>query len=191
MARAGLDREAVLRAAVRIVDRRGFAGLTMAGLAAELNVRPPSLYSHYDSLADIEDALTLLGLEGLLAAARDAAVGLSGGAAIDALARSHRRFGREHPGLYAATLRHAEDRQPAIRSAASAYLDLVLAVLRGFHLDGDIALHVARGLHAALRGFVALETGGGIGLSIDVDESFEILLEVLKAGIAGLVSRAP
>jgi AcrR family transcriptional regulator len=182
MARAGLDREAVLATAGRIADQCGLSTLTMASLATELKIRPPSLYSHFESLGEIEDGLTLLGLQGLLTVSLEAVAGLSGSDAFDALARAHRDYAKAHPGLYAATLRHAEDRSPEIRRVAGAYLKLVLAVLRGFKLEGDNALHAARCIHSALRGFVTLELNGGMGLAISIEESFEMMLVVLKEG---------
>ena len=183
MPRVGLDREAVLEAAARIADRHGLAGLTMAALAAELKIKPPSLYSHFDGLPAVEDGLTLRGLDGLLATSREVAMGLSGWAAIEALAKAHRRFALAHPGLYAALLRHAEDRSPAIRTAATAYLQVVLSALREYNLDRETCLHVARVLHAALRGFVTLELNNGFGLPIEVEKSFEVLLGILKTGM--------
>ena len=189
MPRIGLDREAVLGAAARIADQHGLVGLTMVGLAAELKIKPPSLYSHFDGLTAVEDGLTLRGIDGLLATSREAAMGLSGWAAINALAKAHRRFALDHPGLYAAMLRHAEDRSPAIQAAATAYLQLVLSGLREFSLDGDTGLHVARSLHAALRGFVTLELNNGFGLKIEIEESFEVLMDIFKAGIVGMQAR--
>lgn len=183
MARAGLDRQAVLEVAGRIADQRGLSTLSMASLAAELKIRSPSLYNHFESLVEIEDGLTLLGLQGLLSASLEAAAGLSGTAAFDALARAHRDYARAHPGLYAATLRHAEDRSPEIRNVAGAYLKLVLAVLKGFKLEGESALHTARCIHSALRGFVTLELNGGMGLAISIEESFEMMLVILKRGV--------
>ena len=47
-----LDPDQVLVAAERLVAANGWENLTMAALAADLGVRPPSLYRHVDSLAD-------------------------------------------------------------------------------------------------------------------------------------------
>ena len=48
--RRRLDRAAVVEAAEVLVDRDGWAFLTMTALAADLGVRGPSLYSHVDSI---------------------------------------------------------------------------------------------------------------------------------------------
>jgi AcrR family transcriptional regulator len=183
MARAGLDSESILETAANMVDRHGLTSLTITGLAAELKIRPPSLYSHFDGLAAIEDGLTLMGLKGLLDASLEATAGVSVGDALEALARAHRAYAKAHPGVYAATLRHAEDRTPEIRAAGAAYLKLVLTVLQGFGLVGDPALHAARCLHGSMRGFIMLEQNGGMGLAIGVEDSFEMLLRLMRNGL--------
>jgi len=60
---------------------------------------------------------------------------------------------------------------------------IVRAVLAGYGLEGDDALHATRGLRSLLHGFVSLETGGGFGLPLDLDESFRRLLQVFMAGL--------
>jgi len=61
----------------------------------------------------------------------------------------------------------------------------VLAVLRGYGLEGDDAVHAARTVRAALHGFAALETGGGFGIPLDLDATFARLVGVLDRGLAG------
>ena len=48
-----------------------------------------------------------------------------------------------------------------MRAAAKGAVDVVLAVLRGYGLEGDDAIHAARAVRSALHGFVALEAGAG------------------------------
>jgi len=43
-----------------------------------------------------------------------------------------------------------------------------------------------RGPRSLLHGFVSLETGGGFGLPLDLDESFRRLLQVFMAGLRPL-----
>jgi len=60
---------------------------------------------------------------------------------------------------------------------------VLCAVLAGYGLEGDDALHATRGLRGLLHGFVSLETGGGFGVPLDLDESFRRLLQVFMAGL--------
>ena len=53
MPRAGLDTEAVVAAAAGLADDVGLERLTLAGLAAALGIRTPSLYAHVNGLPDL------------------------------------------------------------------------------------------------------------------------------------------
>jgi hypothetical protein len=72
--------------------------------------------------------------------------------------------------------------------AAARLVDLVVAVLRGYELDGDDAVHATRVLRAALHGFVSLEAEGGFGLPLPLDQSFALLLAVLDKGFGAIAA---
>ncbi|WP_045235030.1 TetR/AcrR family transcriptional regulator [Deinococcus pimensis] len=183
MPRAGLDADRVLDAAAQVADREGLGALTVARLAAELGVKPPSLYNHVQSLDALRDGLTRRGYRELLDVSRDAAAGRSGRDALHALAHAQRDYARAHPGLYAAMELPVAAQSEESRRIGGAYVNLILAVLRGYGHEGEDALHHVRVLRAALRGFVSLELGGGFGLPLGVDRSFEVLLDTLHAGL--------
>jgi len=65
----------------------------------------------------------------------------------------------------------------------------VLAILRGYDLDDDEAIHAARTLRVALHGFVSLEGFGGFGLDVDVDETFTWLVERLGEALESSAAR--
>src|SRR5204863_8542685 len=73
MARAGLSAEAVVDAAAQLADREGLEAVTLARLAADAGVRPPSLYAHVDGLDDLRRRLAIRGARELAAALREAA----------------------------------------------------------------------------------------------------------------------
>jgi AcrR family transcriptional regulator len=59
-----LDKAGITAAALKLINRKGYDGLTMAGLAKELDVAPSALYNHVaakrDVLLLVEDHLTSL-----------------------------------------------------------------------------------------------------------------------------------
>jgi AcrR family transcriptional regulator len=183
MARAGLDVDVVLQAAIVIADSQGLESLTVAKLAASLGVKSPSLYNHIRSLDMVKDDLTTQGLLLLLDRSRDAMAGVAGRDALDALGHSQRQFAKDHPGLWAATQLPVAGWSEASQKAADAYLALAMAVLRGYGVTGDAAIHAIRVIRASLRGFIDLELGGGFGLPQDVDVSFSTLLKMLDAAL--------
>ena len=179
--RAGLDPDAVVTAAAGIVDAAGLPALTLAGVAAALGVRTPSLYAHIGGLDDLRERLARRGAEQLAARLTTAAAGRAGRDALEAVARAYRRYATEHPGLYAAL--QAAPTSGHDRAAAEQAVDVVVAVLGAYHLPEARVLHAVRAVRAALHGFVELERVGGFGLPLSVDESFAGLLEMLDAGL--------
>jgi AcrR family transcriptional regulator len=182
--RAGLTSASVVASAARIADADGLDGLTLARLAASVGVRTPSLYNHVGSLGDVRRRVALVALRELADVLRDAAVGRAGDDALVAMADAYRDYARRHPGRYAATQRAPAADDAEMLAAAGGAVDVVLAVLRGYGLDGDDAIHAARAVRSALHGFVALETGGGFGIPVGLDESYRRMVAALAMGLS-------
>ena len=185
MPRRGLSRAAVVDAAARIADAEGLDNVTVARVASELGVKPPSLYNHVESHDGLMRELSLRGLRELGGAITQSAVGRSRDEALLAVSKAHRSYALAHPGLYAATIRAAtagEDRERT--EAADAVLNVIYAVLAGYGVEGEDAVHATRALRSALHGFSSIESSGGFGLPADREKSFELMVETLAAGIS-------
>jgi AcrR family transcriptional regulator len=183
MPRAGLDPDAVVAAAAALADADGLETVTLARVAERLGVRSPSLYAHVDGLPDLRRRLAARGARELAAQLQAAAAGRSGRDALGAVAAVYRRYAREHPGTYAAIQRAPDVTEGAAAEAAGRLVDVVLAVLRGYGLEGDDAIHATRIVRAALHGFAALEAGEGFGIDLSPDETFARLVTALDAGL--------
>lgn len=180
--RVGLDHAAVVRAAAALADEVGLEGLTLATLAEHLGVRAPTLYHYVDGLAGLRRELTLLALHELAARLGRAVMGKAGDDAILALAQEYRAFVKERPGLYAATVRaHPGDAE--IEIAGGEVVDIVVRALAAYQLQGDDAIHMVRVLRSVLHGFATLESAGGFGMPLAVDETFRRLMETLLLGL--------
>jgi AcrR family transcriptional regulator len=182
--RAGLSSEAVVDAAAAVADAEGLGAVTLARIAASVGVRTPSLYNHVSGLEDVRRRLALRGVIELGAAMRAAAVGRARDDALIAMAHAYRAYARRHPGRYAATQRAPSADDPELTEASSAAVETLLAILRGYDLDGDAAIHAARAVRSALHGFVTLEAGGGFGLPVALDESFDRMVAALARGLS-------
>ena len=183
MARAGLSAEAVVDAAAGLADREGLEAVTLARLAADAGVRPPSLYAHVDGLDDLRGRLAMRGRRELAAAMRNAATGRAGSDALRAVADALRDYARRHPGTYLAAQRAPAGDDAEARAAAGEAVDVVVAVLAGYGLEGDAAIHATRAVRAALHGFTMLEANKGFAIDLDLDESFARMVEVLDRGL--------
>jgi len=187
--KAGLDHAAVVQAAAALADSAGIGQLTLADLAARLGVRTPSLYNHVAGLPGLRRDLALLGTRELCARISRATIGKSGDAAVQALCQAYRAFVNEHPGLYAATVRSAlltDQPDPELNAAQRDTVDIVIMVLSAYKLSGPDAIHAARGLRSLVHGFATLEASEGFGIPLDLDTSFQ---QLIQAYIAGLRTR--
>jgi AcrR family transcriptional regulator len=184
MARAGLDSDAVVAAAAQLADADGLESVTLARLAGTLGVRSPSLYAHVDGLADLRRRLAARGARELAAELQAAVAGRARNDALSAMADAYRAYARAHPGTYAALQRPPARGDPEGAGAAADVVGVVLAVLRGYGLEGDAAIHAARIVRAALHGFVSLEAEGGFGIPLALDDSYALLVDLLDRGLA-------
>ncbi|MCW3006291.1 MAG: TetR/AcrR family transcriptional regulator [Solirubrobacterales bacterium] len=184
MARRGLDPARVVEAAARLADADGLPAVTLARVAAALDVRTPSLYNHVDGLDALRRGIALLGIAELIAALRDASVGRSGADALRAIARAQRAYALAHPGRYAAAAVSPPPDDAPWQAAGAEAVAVVGAALRGLDLGEEEQIHAIRGVRAAVHGFAALELAGGFGMAVDVDASFERLVDTLAAGLA-------
>jgi AcrR family transcriptional regulator len=183
MPRMGLDAERVVDVAAGIADAEGLEAVTLARVAGDLGVRAPSLYNHVDGRADLLRAIAVVGVRELTAALREAAVGRSSADALVAAARAYRTYARAHPGRYAATVAAPTRGDGDHRAAASEAVDVMLAIMRGWDLEGDDAIHAVRAFRSAIHGFVAIEAADGFGMTVDVDASFDRLVATLAGGL--------
>jgi AcrR family transcriptional regulator len=184
MPRAGLTAERVVEAAQGLADTQGMGAVTLAALAAHFGVKPPSLYNHVAGLEDLRKRVALRTIDDLAETLRTAVMGRSGSAALERLADAYRSYVVAHPGTYPLTqVAHPED--PEYREASRRAIEPALAVLAGYGLHGDEAIHATRAIRSALHGFVMLEAQGGFGLEQDLDESFRRLVAMLEASLAG------
>jgi AcrR family transcriptional regulator len=178
----GLDRRAVIAAAVDIVDRQGAGALTMTRLADDLGIRLPSLYAHVRGQLDLRRELWLWSVSDMGEHLGASVMGRSGEDALGAFASALRDYARRYPGRYQLTLDPPvpfDDEAALVRRRANAPFK---AVIRSFGLDDDTAVHAGRALRAAIHGFVALEAQDAIGNG-GTDESFRHLVALLARGL--------
>ena len=191
MARAGLSEDRVVEEAERMADEVGLQRLTLAALAERLGVRQPSLYKHIDGLPALHRTIAVRARVELADVLGRAAVGRSRGDAIRSVATTYRAWALEHPGRYSATLRAPDPGDTDDVAASTAAVSVVLEILSGYDLRDDAAIDAARALRSSLHGFVSLEAAGGFGLPVDIDRSFERLVDGLIVALDAMTAPVP
>ena len=76
--RTRLDKNAVLQAAVEILNTEGVQALTLSHLADTLGIQTPSLYNHVDGLGGLQQELAVINACLLADHMSEAAIGRSG-----------------------------------------------------------------------------------------------------------------
>ncbi len=184
MPRRGLGLDDVVDTATRLVETEGIEALTLSRVARELGVKPPSLYSHVADVDSLRRHVAYRAVQDFGHLIATAAMGRAGREAVAAVAGQVRTYALHHPGLYALAQQVRPDDEE-YTEASLRTLEPVAAVLRNYELDGAELIHAARMLRSAVHGFVSLEISGGFGIDVDLDESFDRMVERLHAGLAG------
>lgn len=183
MARVGLSADRVVAEAEMLADEVGLANLTLAALAVRLGVQPPSLYKHIAGQDALHRTIAVRAGAELAEVMRDAAVGRAGGDAVRAIAHAYRRWAHAHPGRYPATLAAPSPDDAEALAVAARALEVLRQALLGLDLAGDDEIDAIRTLRSGLHGFVSLEAAGGFGLPVDIDRSFDRLVDTLLSAL--------
>ena len=203
MPRAGVTPERIAAEAEAIADEGGLDSVTLAAIALRLGVKMPSLYKHVEGLGAVREAVGERAFRELADVTMRATVGRSGADAVVALARAVREWAHAHPGRYAATVtapRGLRERAEAVAqgepaaassevAAAEAATEVAFGTLRGFGLEGDDLVDATRGLRALMHGYVTVEAAGGFEMPVDVDRSYDRLVDAFIRALPGYVSR--
>lgn len=147
-----IDTEGIVRAAFDVLDRDGFAALTMRTLAAHLEVKAASLYYHVPNKA----ALLQLVADRVARQVIDAFTpGLPWRELLHGMARDLHGALRAHPG--AAAVVAVRNASPEVFEKA---VPLVLSAMHeGLRLTDDEALHLVQSLYVLVTGLALAEFG--------------------------------
>lgn len=177
---AKTSREAIVGAALALLERDGPDALTMRALAETLSVRASSLYRHVPDRDALLSALADEAACRLHDAMRAASHDQRGPEAFHAAAHAYLAFSRERPRLY--DLLHAPRAPEFARPGPRKDLwNFVLALTREITSRPDDTSG-AVAVWAFLHGFCALERSGSFGLS-GPKEGFERGLAALRTGL--------
>jgi AcrR family transcriptional regulator len=181
--RIGLDTNTIVQTAAKLADEEGMDQVTLASLARILKVRTPSLYNHIDGLEGLKRKLALYGLEELRLKLKQNLIKQDKEETIRSLAKAYVDFARSRPGLYELTLQATDHNDAEIQQAGKALVAILIDVFRDYDLLEDAALHAVRCFRSVLHGFASLEQKGGFGLPLDLDVTFELLVNSFLSGI--------
>ena len=173
----------IVEAAARVCDRRGYDNLTLSAVAAELNIKSPSLYNHLDSLDALRARLAELAYRQLTHRCALATAGRSGRAAVLAMAHELRRFAKARPGLYTASVNLPDAPDEALLTQMDSMMQLTVSLFADYRLNAKNVIHAVRGLRSLIHGFIAIEAVGSFRLNVDLTESYTRSIECFLEGL--------
>lgn len=171
----GLDRSAVLAAALAVLDREGRAALTMRRVAHELDVAAPSLYAHVRSKDDLIDGVLDLVLDGIELPSAKA----GWRAALFEGFSSYRRTLTLHPAVPGLMTERSHTSAAQARLVARS---IELLEFSGLSTASAVRVHVT--LVAYTLGFVAQEVGRPARMSGNALASSATMQRAVKALLA-------
>jgi AcrR family transcriptional regulator len=181
--RMGLTRLKIVDTAGEMADLKGIEYVTIANLAKELKIRPPSLYNHIKGFNELRTEMAVQGLRGLFHEMKLGTEGRKEEDAVQSLGASYMDFARRRPGLYESALLAPDSKNPGVQEAGNKIVGLLLEKLEYLNLSQINALHAVRGLRSMLHGFAALEQKSGFGMDLSVDESLRKMITAFLLGI--------
>ncbi|MFZ5629998.1 MAG: TetR/AcrR family transcriptional regulator [Spirochaetota bacterium] len=175
--RRGLNRDAVLDAAISIGDRNGFSAITVGTLATALKIKPPSLYKHVSGIDDIIDGVGIRGANLLVTEWSRLPEGKNPEKTFLRACESYRAFAMKNPTCYAALQPAMARRSPEFQLAAGELLKAIFTIVSDLGVPQKELVHAVRALRSMLHGFVTLQLVGGFGMPEDIETSFRKMLE--------------
>jgi AcrR family transcriptional regulator len=188
--RAGLTSADVVAAGAALADEAGMAAVTLASVADRLGVKPPALYKHVDSLADLQHRIAALAMTELGEAFRDALQGRAGAQALAAMFGAMRAYVAAHPGRYSATVgAQLHGTGDPLFVASARVLSSIGAVVSGYGIDPGDTDHAIRAMRCLIHGWAMLQAADGFQWSNDPEESFAWMVRFTDAGLRGMGGR--
>lgn len=185
--KAGLDRTMIIEAAAKMADERGIVNVTLKVLAADLGVKSPSLYKHFiGGLDELNKELMLYGWRSLESKITKAAIGKAKDDAIKAICYAYRNFAAEHKGLIEAMQWYNIYQSEEHLQATQGIVSVLFQVLDAYELNEEQKVHIVRMLRGFLQGFSSIESHGGYGNPLSVNDSFDFALKTIQNGIHDL-----
>jgi AcrR family transcriptional regulator len=153
---AKLNRNRILKAAIRLADEGGIESLTMRKLARKLGVEAMSLYNHVASKSDLVDGMVDL----VVGEIELPETGEWDTAIRECAISAHETFVR-HP--WACSLAMVPNQSRALLTPRLRYMEWLLGRLREAGFSADLTYHAYHTLDSHILGFTLWELGHAAG----------------------------
>lgn len=183
MPRVGLDMEIVVKRAAQLSNEIGIENITLKILADDLKVQPPSLYNHVKGIDALKTEIMIYGWKEMKEKIGEAAVGVSGYDALDAICRAFYEYATQNVGVFNAMLWYNKFENDQMHTATTKLFEIVFKICASLNISQENCNHLIRTFRGFLEGFSLLVNNKAFGNPISIQDSFDISVKVLLAGI--------
>ena len=177
MPRRGLTKEAVVKAAALLVEEYGYENLTLHKLAAKLDIKPASLYTHIKGIEELYSSLSHLALSRLRDEMLDAVAQKKQGEALRAIAFSYYSYAKKNPEMYRIILKVPHSNLENLVGAGREVKSILFETLSQYMKEKTKIIYYSRYYHSILHGFVSLEMAGFFDDGFSVEKSLSDIVD--------------
>ncbi len=180
-----LSRRDVIAAAICCIDQDGASALGVSRVARWLGIKPPAIYKHLESGADLQRATAIELWEQYLTECQQTISGHSITTdLLKQLGHFTRNFAKTYPARYQVMMQvQLQPSQPEAAAMIQQCLTFLRQALNAYNLTNTQLIDVMRMLNAAIYGFIAVEQAGLMTLERSTDQSYDVMLDALIAAI--------
>lgn len=184
MAKKGLTKEAVIEAAVDLIERNGLPSFSLRNLASSLEIQVSSLYNHISGQNELLTEVGIRAVDLLTDLEENAIAGKRKDEALFAIADAYRLFAKEHPELYRIIMGVHILHLPVLEKELEKIVAPILTVLSGYELSEEQQMHYQRILRSIMHGFYAHESTGGFTYAeIDRETSYRLAIQCVAGAL--------
>lgn len=190
MPRTGLTKQAIVDAAIQLIEEEGYSAFSMRELAKRLDVKAASLYNHVGSMDEVLAEVGAYAIGALNQMQFSAIEGVQKDAAIIALAMAYRKFAKERPALYEVIMSLHKTGKEVIEKTAHPITAPFMQVLSDYPLDSEQIMHWQRVLRSIMHGFLSQEEAGYFcHFPIDSNRSYALAIQCYVDGLNAAVRK--
>ena len=190
MPRTGLTKQAIVDAAIQLIEEEGYSAFSMRELAKRLDVKAASLYNHVGSMDEVLAEVGAYAIGALNQMQFSAIEGVQKDAAIIALAMAYRKFAKERPALYEVIMSLHKTGKEVIEKTAHPITAPFMQVLSDYPLGSEQIMHWQRVLRSIIHGFLSQEEAGYFcHFPIDSNRSYALAIQCYVDGLNAAVRK--
>lgn len=160
MGRKGLNREIIIKAAIKIIEEKGVQDFSLRSLAGNLGIKTASLYNHIDNINDLFYEAGVYALKRLESHLRAVSDGKTRDDAIRSLAYGYLDFAHTHKNLYDFIMYIRTQGHVGVDEFVASANAPISDVIAMYKLTPVQRIHRHRLLRSILHGFITQERSG-------------------------------